>query len=61
MRRCTTGKVRYSDRIAAMLAIVDQQDKDERKGERPIRCYHCTTCRGWHITSMPLANDEAAT
>ena len=46
----TTGKRRYRDRIdaAMVLARLGWKGRDER------RVYRCPTCRGWHITSLPL-------
>lgn len=27
----------------------------EEKGKAPVRCYYCTMCGGWHVTSNPNA------
>lgn len=48
---CPTGKFRYRDRIAALLALgrIDNVDP----GRRESRVYRCPQCRGWHLTSKP--------
>jgi len=49
---CRSGKVRYRDRIAALLALskVCRRDSPKRpKSER--RAYPCPHCKGWHLTS----------
>ena len=47
----TCAKVRYRDRIAAVLAL-----ESTRRGGKPKRAeqraYRCPACRGWHLTSM---------
>jgi hypothetical protein len=50
MTSCT--KVRYRDRIAALLALatVRTQDKSHR-AKVEARAYFCSSCRGWHLTS----------
>lgn len=50
MTTCT--KVRYRDRIAALLALakVRQQDKSHR-AKIEARAYFCADCRAWHLTS----------
>ena len=47
---CT--KMRYRDRIAAMLVLAQIQNQD--KASRPkqeARVYFCDDCRGRHLTS----------
>lgn len=47
---CPTGKRRYRDRIAALLALADTTRSDsERRNE--VRAYHCPDCQGWHLSS----------
>lgn len=48
---CPTGKLRYRDRVAALLALGRIDDIDPRRGEK--RAYRCPRCRGWHLTSRP--------
>ena len=51
MTRCS--KVRYRDRIAALvvLAKITHNDSTGRaKTER--RAYKCPRCHGWHLTSQ---------
>jgi hypothetical protein len=52
MTRCSTGKIRYRDRIGALFALAQmrRQDKPHRaKLER--RVYRCRSCAGWHLTA----------
>lgn len=46
-------KVKYRDRIAALLAMasVKRQDKSHRS-KVEARAYFCAKCRGWHLTSQ---------
>lgn len=49
-KRC--GKVRYRDRIAALLALASAQHADGSKRPKvEARAYRCPDCRGWHLTS----------
>jgi hypothetical protein len=52
VRVASCTKVRYRDRIAALLvlATVRAQDKSHR-AKVEVRAYLCTSCRGWHLTS----------
>lgn len=53
-RKCPTGKRRYKDRIAALLAIESaNRRKHERRGKNERRAYLCQMCRYWHVTSEP--------
>lgn len=52
---CSSGpkpKIRYKDKIAAMLALakITQQDKAGRPATES-RFYRCPHCRGYHLTS----------
>lgn len=51
MTKCQ--KVKYRDRIAALLAmaITQRQDKSYR-AKVEGRAYYCADCRGWHLTSQ---------
>lgn len=45
-------KVRYRDRIAALLAMASWQHKDgSRRTNTEARAYRCPDCGGWHLTS----------
>lgn len=45
-------KVRYRDRIAAMLAMSNAQRIDgSRRDKIEARAYRCPNCFGWHLTS----------
>lgn len=49
------SKIRYRDRVAALLALANTQHKDSStrtKTER--RAYKCPNCKGFHLTSAPL-------
>jgi hypothetical protein len=47
---CRTRKVRYTDNLAARIALAAIERKTNRAGgER--RAYRCQHCRGWHLTS----------
>ncbi len=52
-RRCG-AKVRYPDRLGAVIALskIHAQDRD---GHDERRAYECPTCGGWHLTSMRKA------
>lgn len=52
VKKCATGKHRFHDKIAALLALANVQHAD--KTHRPKiekRAYRCPTCKGWHLTS----------
>jgi hypothetical protein len=46
--KCSTGKVRYWDKLGAKIELAKVQHEDH--GER--RVYRCEFCRGWHLTSQ---------
>ncbi len=49
--RCpVTGKIRYRDELAGLIALADCQTQPGH-GRRERRAYHCEHCRGWHLTS----------
>lgn len=56
--RCPTGKDRFATEHDAGLALVNCKiarvlhHKHKRKEQR---YYCCSQCRGWHLTSKPLA------
>ncbi|GAB2758984.1 hypothetical protein [Streptomyces bullii] len=49
---CPTGKLRFRDRIAALLALGRIDNADPRRAEK--RAYRCHLCHGWHLTSKPM-------
>jgi hypothetical protein len=44
-------KIRYRDRVAALLALASTGRRHERRHKEEKRAYHCPACRGWHLTS----------
>lgn len=43
---CSTGKVQYRDRLAALLTLATMPgSRDEQ------RAYRCLDCQRWHLTS----------
>lgn len=50
-KRCP-DKVRYRDRIAALMALGKVRRKDATRETVERRAYHCPHCRGWHLTSQ---------
>lgn len=48
--RCTTGKQRYRDRVAALLVLSGIDNINPKRREQ--RVYRCQLCRGWHLTSQ---------
>lgn len=48
--RCLTGKWRYRDRIAVLLALATVDTTKPKRREK--RAYRCPHCRGWHLTSQ---------
>jgi hypothetical protein len=51
------NKVRYPSEAEADVALVKIRAKGPKKpgGRVPIRSYFCTSCGGWHLTSIPKA------
>ena len=49
---CPSGKVRYRDRLDALLALsrIDRKDSP-RRSKSEQRAYPCPRCKGWHLTS----------
>ncbi|MEV7061635.1 hypothetical protein AB0N97_02320 [Streptomyces collinus] len=47
---CPTGKLRYRDRIAALLALGRIDDIDPRRGEK--RAYRCPRCSGGRAVQL---------
>lgn len=45
-----TGKTRFRDRIAALLALSGMDNLNPKRREQ--RAYRCEFCRGWHLTSQ---------
>lgn len=50
--RCPTGKIRYRDRVAALMALASTHRKDgSSRPKLERRAYRCPDCHGWHLTS----------
>lgn len=45
------AKIRYRDRVAALLALSRTGQHGERRPKEERRAYYCQQCRGWHLTS----------
>jgi hypothetical protein len=59
---CPTGKKRFRDHRAAVSflhhaanARVAAALDDAKTTHRAVRSYECGLCRGFHVTSVPLA------
>lgn len=50
---CPTGKRRFRDRVAALLALAEIARADGERREE-VRAYRCPECRGWHLTSKAV-------
>lgn len=48
---CPTGKLRYSDRIGARVALAGIRRKRTRHDKNEQAVYQCPACHGWHLTS----------
>ena len=47
------GKVRYRDRIAALMALMSTKRKQATgRAKDEMRAYRCPLCMGWHLTSQ---------
>lgn len=45
-------KVRYRDRVAALLALAGTRStRHTRRPKAERSAYRCPTCKGWHLTS----------
>lgn len=61
--RCPdTGKVRFGERKDVRLVLADAahaRSRASRDGvtsnRHEVRGYECQHCRGWHLTSQPVA------
>ena len=47
--KACASKQRYTTRVLAQNAII----ASEEHGVRGLRCYRCSYCHGWHLTSHP--------
>ena len=47
------GKTRYTDELAAKLALADIARPDRAREGDEKRAYKCPLCQGWHLTSQP--------
>lgn len=59
MSACT-GKRRFATEIDAKIALsrIDRAGDDQDRQKVPSRAYRCKSCKGWHLTSMPLGKAE---
>lgn len=48
-RECSTGKVRYRDKLGARIALA----RTWGRARDESRIYRCEFCHGWHLTSQP--------
>lgn len=53
------GKVRYPDRIAAVLAMARISAVGEQRAKDIRRAYQCSRCGGWHLTSLATWNPKS--
>lgn len=56
MNDCPTGKIRYRDKVAALIALskIDLRSKRKKGKGRPKHerdAYRCSQCNGFHLTS----------
>lgn len=54
---CPTGKIRYRDRVSAMISLskIEMRTKRRKGKERPKHertAYRCSQCRGFHLSSQ---------
>jgi hypothetical protein len=50
---CPSGKIRYRDRLGAMIALSQIDYRSQKaKGRKERRPYRCPQCAGWHLTSQ---------
>lgn len=57
MTHCPTGKIRYRDRVSAMISLskIEMRTKRRKGKERPKHertAYRCSQCRGFHLSSQ---------
>lgn len=56
------GKRRYATREGALKALASQQRAHARGSRaaqrRCVRVYECPACFGWHMTSVPIAQQS---
>lgn len=51
-------KIRYRDRIAALIALESTRRRGHRRPKNEVRAYRCRHCAGWHLTSQPKRTKE---
>lgn len=56
MSECPTGKIRYRDKVAAMIALskIELRSKRRKGKGRPKHektAYRCSQCNGFHLSS----------
>lgn len=50
---CPTGKIRYRDRVGALIALAQTDFRGLKSSKREERRpYLCPRCAGWHLTSQ---------
>jgi cytochrome c553 len=55
----TCRKIRYRDRIAALLALASTaRGRHNRRPKDEARAYACPECHGWHLTSRRSRGDR---
>lgn len=62
MSGCPSGKLRYRDRVDALIALSRASEKASRyrhqhEKRRESRAYLCDRCKGWHLTSQPARKE----
>jgi len=56
------GKVRYPNRLVALMSAVRRTNADAEEPAEALRPYRCSQCKGWHLTSKPdLRGDDGWT
>jgi hypothetical protein len=58
---CSSGKLRYKDRIGARMALLRIQGRRSRQHQRrdnEAGLYQCPECHGWHLTSQRKAKPQ---
>lgn len=59
---CPCGKVRYRDRVAALMVLARIVAVDSpRRAKQEQRPYPCPLCHGWHLTSQPRRGRDTRT
>lgn len=52
-RDCGRVKILFqTEKEANRFLDYNANDIEEENGKRPVRSYYCSTCLGWHVTSL---------